>query len=117
MTRLRINFAQGVLRGLGFQGLAMDGVWGPRTSDAVLAFQPAANRDHPGWNLAVDGVLGPRTLAALAWYWTHTTIGTGAAWNNLGTGLTHVQATSLAQEALRANPLSGLGSLPQPLRW
>lgn len=38
--------------------LAVDGVFGPATGSAVLAFQRGAN-------LAVDGVVGPRTWAAL----------------------------------------------------
>ena len=117
ITRTKILFSQGVLRGLGFQGLAMDGAWGPRTSDAVLAFQGAANRDHPAWNLTVDGVLGPRTLAALAWYFQRTSIGDRDTWTNrLVVGLDHATAVNVAAAALGAQPLQGLDDLG-PARW
>lgn len=117
ITRTKIHFAQGVLRGLGFQGLAMDGGWGPRTSDAVLAFQGAANRDHPAWNLTVDGVLGPRTLAALAWYFQRTSIGDRDTWTNrLVVGLDHATAVNVAAAALGAQHLQGLDDLG-PARW
>ncbi len=49
-------------RGLGSDdegtGLAVDGIFGPRTDAAVRAFQEAAQ-------LAVDGIVGPRTWYAL----------------------------------------------------
>jgi len=117
ITRTKIHFAQGVLRGLGFQGLAMDGAWGPRTSDAILAFQGAANRDHPAWDLTVDGVLGPRTLAALAWYFQRTSIGDRDTWTNrLVVGLDHATAVNVAAAALGAQHLQGLDDLG-PARW
>jgi peptidoglycan hydrolase-like protein with peptidoglycan-binding domain len=39
-------------------GIAVDGLFGPRTDQAVRAFQQSRN-------LAVDGVVGPRTWAAV----------------------------------------------------
>ena len=42
-----------------FPGLEVDGDWGPRTRDAVIAFQKFAG-------LATDGIVGPLTKAALA---------------------------------------------------
>src|SRR5438045_1913303 len=54
--------------GLSARGLyagTIDGVAGPRTTAAVLAFQRRAH-------LPVDGVVGPRTRAALGRYGRHT---------------------------------------------
>lgn len=115
ITSAKIRFAQGVLRGLNFT-LRADGAWGSDTSDAILAFQGAANRDHPSWRLTVDGVLGPRTLAALAWYFENTRIGYLDDWNRLASGLSYNQATSIASDAREASGLQGLGELG-PARW
>jgi len=43
--------------------LAVDGVFGPKTRAAVLAFQRAMAREVPGF--AVDGVVGTQTWLAL----------------------------------------------------
>lgn len=46
-------------------GLAVDGLWGPRTrAAAVRALQTVLNRQF-GADLAVDGIFGPKTRAAL----------------------------------------------------
>ena len=47
------------LNALGYGWLSVDGAFGPRTYNAVRAFQ----RKHKG--LAVDGIVGPKTWAAL----------------------------------------------------
>jgi len=49
---------QTALRGLGFSGVTVDGITGPRTQAAVRAFQRRRG-------LPADGALGPRTMAAL----------------------------------------------------
>ncbi len=82
----------------------------------MLAFQGAANRDHPSWGLTVDGVLGPASLAALGWYFQRTNIGDRTTWNNLGTGMDHPVAVSTAAAALGAHGLQGLGDIG-PARW
>ncbi len=115
ITSAKIRFAQGVLRGLNFN-VSADGAWGPRTSDAILAFQGAANRDHASWRLTVDGVLGPRTLAALGWYFDNTRIGYLDDWNRLASGLSYNQATVIASDASEAGGLQGLGDIG-PARW
>lgn len=50
--------AQAVLASQGLYRGALDGIWGPKTHRAVIAFQEAAG-------VAVDGVIGPQTWAAL----------------------------------------------------
>ncbi len=45
------------------KGLAVDGVFGPRTEEAVRGFQQALRTDHP--SVAVDGIVGPVTWNAL----------------------------------------------------
>jgi peptidoglycan hydrolase-like protein with peptidoglycan-binding domain len=53
-----VRWVQQSLNRLGGAGLAVDGALGPRTRDAVRAFQGRRG-------LAADGVVGPRTEAAL----------------------------------------------------
>ncbi len=53
LNQLRIALA------LAFEPLAEDGIFGPRTKEAVRAFQSARG-------LAADGIVGPKTWAALA---------------------------------------------------
>lgn len=48
-------------RRLGFTGKNVDGKFGPKTDEAVRAFQ----KDKPG--VTADGIVGPRTLAYLCW--------------------------------------------------
>ena len=45
------------------KGLAVDGVFGPKTEDAVRGFQQALHADIP--SVAVDGIVGPVTWQAL----------------------------------------------------
>ena len=45
------------------KGLAIDGVFGPRTEAAVRGFQQALHADNPA--VAVDGIVGPVTWQAL----------------------------------------------------
>ncbi len=45
------------------KGLAVDGVFGPRTEEAVRGFQQALRTDHP--SVAVDGIVGPVTWNSL----------------------------------------------------
>ena len=114
ITSAKVRFAQGVLRGLNFNVTA-DGAWGPRMSDAVLAFQGAALRQHPTWPITTDGVLGPRTLSALAYYFLTTPIGYQSTWNALGSGLPYNQAGTIAEDARDAQPFEGLDL--GPARW
>jgi peptidoglycan hydrolase-like protein with peptidoglycan-binding domain len=44
-------------------GLQVDGIFGPRTDEAVRGFQQALAADHP--EVAVDGIVGPVTWRAL----------------------------------------------------
>lgn len=55
---------QQLLNELGFNAGAEDGVFGPNTSNAVMAFQRAA-LDTDGNRLVVDGIVGPKTFASL----------------------------------------------------
>jgi peptidoglycan hydrolase-like protein with peptidoglycan-binding domain len=52
-----VQTLQHLLRGRGHQ-VAVDGVFGPKTDQAVRAFQQSKN-------LTVDGIVGPRTWSAL----------------------------------------------------
>jgi peptidoglycan hydrolase-like protein with peptidoglycan-binding domain len=45
------------------KGLAVDGVFGPKTEEAVRGFQQALHADHS--SVAVDGIVGPVTWNAL----------------------------------------------------
>jgi peptidoglycan hydrolase-like protein with peptidoglycan-binding domain len=45
------------------KGLQVDGIFGPRTEEAVRDFQQAVRSDVP--SMAVDGVVGPMTWQAL----------------------------------------------------
>src|SRR6266446_5053206 len=54
---------QQLLANLGFE-IAVDGVFGPKTGEAVKAFQ-AQNFDGSGTPLLVDGIVGPATWASL----------------------------------------------------
>jgi len=45
------------------QGLQVDGIFGPRTDQAVRGFQQALAADYP--EVAVDGIVGPVTWRAL----------------------------------------------------
>ena len=45
------------------EGLAVDGIFGPRTDAAVRGFQQAVHQDVP--SMAVDGIVGPMTWQAL----------------------------------------------------
>jgi peptidoglycan hydrolase-like protein with peptidoglycan-binding domain len=45
------------------QGLQVDGIFGPRTNEAVRGFQQALSLDVP--SVAVDGIVGPVTWRAL----------------------------------------------------
>jgi len=65
-----VKHLQGLLSALGYP-IAADGIFGPKTHEAVLAFQ----RQH---RLAADGIAGPMTMDALeeaqtpesfAWLW------------------------------------------------
>lgn len=55
---MNILAIQQKLLSLGFDPGPLDGIMGPKTEAAIIAFQTANN-------LAVDGVLGPQTAAAL----------------------------------------------------
>ncbi|SFG89044.1 Putative peptidoglycan binding domain-containing protein [Desulfotomaculum arcticum] len=52
-----INIQQKLV-GLGYDTGGIDGIYGPKTRNAVMLFQASRN-------LAVDGIAGPKTLAAL----------------------------------------------------
>jgi peptidoglycan hydrolase-like protein with peptidoglycan-binding domain len=54
-----IKQVQQELKQLGYYKGAIDGIYGPRTTAAVVAFQK-------DWGLAADGKLGPKTDEALA---------------------------------------------------
>jgi peptidoglycan hydrolase-like protein with peptidoglycan-binding domain len=45
------------------KGLQVDGIFGPKTDDAVRAFQQALHQDVP--SVTVDGIVGPVTWRAL----------------------------------------------------
>jgi peptidoglycan hydrolase-like protein with peptidoglycan-binding domain len=45
------------------KGLAVDGIFGPRTEEAVRGFQQALHADIP--SVVVDGIVGPVTWQAL----------------------------------------------------
>jgi peptidoglycan hydrolase-like protein with peptidoglycan-binding domain len=45
------------------QGLQIDGIFGPRTDEAVRGFQQALSQDFP--EVVVDGIVGPVTWRAL----------------------------------------------------
>jgi peptidoglycan hydrolase-like protein with peptidoglycan-binding domain len=45
------------------KGLAVDGIFGPKTDAAVRGFQSAIHADVP--SMAVDGIVGPMTWQAL----------------------------------------------------
>ena len=45
------------------KGLAVDGVFGPKTEEAVRGFQQALHADHS--SVTVDGIVGPVTWNAL----------------------------------------------------
>ncbi|MCL2718092.1 MAG: peptidoglycan-binding protein [Lachnospiraceae bacterium] len=55
--KVHVQWLQWQLNDLGYP-LVVDGIWGPRTQDAVLTFQ----RNH---RLAVDGLVGPATKSQL----------------------------------------------------
>ncbi len=55
---LEVEEVQKLLRAKGFDPGSIDGVFGPRTKAAVVAFQMANN-------VIVDGIVGPQTLARL----------------------------------------------------
>ncbi len=57
-TGADVELLQRILRGAGYDPGPTDGIFGPRTTQAVIAFQ----RDN---NLVADGIVGPRTYAAL----------------------------------------------------
>ncbi len=57
-TGLRVGEIQALLRAKGFDLGPVDGIFGPQTTLAVMAFQRANN-------LIVDGIVGPQTLAKL----------------------------------------------------
>ncbi len=47
---------------LGYDTGGIDGIYGPKTREAVMLFQASRN-------LIVDGIIGPQTLAALGFYY------------------------------------------------
>lgn len=57
-TGAQVRALQRSLAALGYQVGKVDGVYGPKTTSAVTAFQHAAR-------LATDGIFGPKTLNAL----------------------------------------------------
>ena len=70
LLRLRSPYERGadvraVQRALGFTGRALDGVFGPNTKTAVVAFQRRKR-------LTADGVVGPKTAKALGLGWRGT---------------------------------------------
>lgn len=56
-----VRFVQASLNAVAAFGLDEDGVYGPRTTDAVRRFQGLARLD-------VDGITGPRTIDGLRWF-------------------------------------------------
>ena len=67
------------LAGLGFNPGPIDGIFGPKTKAAVVAFQRAAG-------ITVDGIVGPQTRAAMSSFSTGTSSGDKQFLRVLGTG-------------------------------
>jgi murein L,D-transpeptidase YcbB/YkuD len=57
-----VSYLQQMLEGAGYSPGAIDGVFGPRTEDAVRKYQDA-------YQLTVDGIVGPETWGQLTWTW------------------------------------------------
>jgi len=54
-----VSGIQARLNNLGFDSGPVDGISGPRTRAAVMAFQKERKEDHP--DMMVDGIVGPQT--------------------------------------------------------
>jgi Putative peptidoglycan binding domain len=57
-----VSYFQQMLEDAGFSPGPIDGVFGPRTDEAVRTYQDA-------YQLTVDGIVGPETWGQLTWTW------------------------------------------------
>jgi peptidoglycan hydrolase-like protein with peptidoglycan-binding domain/DNA-binding CsgD family transcriptional regulator len=87
---------------LGFRPGPVDGLFGPRTEHAVLAFQ----RRH---GLAVDGIVGPQTWTHLRYHRTEPFAGLGAGYSRPGgSDLTREIQRRLRVLGFQPGPVDGL---------
>src|SRR3712207_744141 len=87
---------------LGFRPGPVDGLFGPRTERAVLAFQ----RTH---GLAVDGIVGPQTRTHLRYHGTEPFAGLGAGYSRPGgSDLTREVQRRLRTLGFHPGPVDGL---------
>lgn len=94
----RVRELQRILQGLGVEPGPVDGLFGPRTERAVLAFQQAHG-------LAVDGVVGPQTLRHLRYHLgrENAFLSRGSGYSNAG-GSGRVRQVQRALRTLRFRP-------------
>ena len=97
-----VRAIQGRLHELGFRPGAVDGLFGPHTERAVLAFQ----RTH---GLAVDGIIGPQTRTHLRYHDTRPFAGLGSGYSRPGgSDLTREIQQRLRALGFQPGPVDGL---------
>ena len=93
-----VRSLQRALDGAGFTPGPIDGLYGPRTEDAVEVFQSAHS-------LRVDGIAGPITLSALRG--PSTVLYPGAGYAGPGSDPVRVLQRQLRRDGYRPGPIDG----------